>query len=149
VGGTDTLWWRPDKKTRAEALWFSDGGITSNFPVHLFDALLPNWPTFGLNLGSFPDGHPHQDVWLPQDWQATKAPTSEVASAATSFVSAIVDTARSWRDTMQTGMPGYRGRVAWVVNAPAAPTDQAQDDGTVIIRGGPKPHPRLGQIPPM
>ncbi len=117
-GDPETLWWWPDRRTRAEELWFSDGGITSNFPVHLFDALLPNWPTFGLNLGGFPDGHPHQDVWLPQDWQAPRAPSSEVAPAATSFVSALVDTARSWRDTMQTGMPGYRGRVAWVRQRP-------------------------------
>ena len=30
--------------------WFSDGAITSNFPVHFFDALLPGHPTFGLDL---------------------------------------------------------------------------------------------------
>ncbi|MCY1139269.1 patatin-like phospholipase family protein [Actinoplanes sp. Pm04-4] len=111
--GVGDLCW-PSGRTLAEELWFSDGGITSNFPVHLFDTLLPSWPTFGLNLGSHPEGHPHQDVWLPQDWQATRAPSSEVRPAATSFLSALVDTARSWRDTMQTGMPGYRGRVAWV-----------------------------------
>ena len=31
-------------------VWFSDGGICSNFPLHLFDSPLPRWPTFGLNL---------------------------------------------------------------------------------------------------
>ncbi|MBU2670248.1 patatin-like phospholipase family protein [Actinoplanes bogorensis] len=111
--GTAGLRW-PERTALAEELWFSDGGITSNFPVHLFDLLLPNWPTFGLNLGPHPEGHPHQDVWLPQDWQAMRAPSSEIRPAATSFVSAVVGTSRSWRDTMQTGMPGYRGRVAWV-----------------------------------
>ena len=30
--------------------WVSDGGISSNFPVHLFDAWVPGRPTFGLNL---------------------------------------------------------------------------------------------------
>ncbi|KAG1385865.1 hypothetical protein G6F59_017159 [Rhizopus arrhizus] len=30
--------------------WFSDGGISSNFPIHLFDAALPRWPTFAINL---------------------------------------------------------------------------------------------------
>jgi hypothetical protein len=99
---------------RAEVLWFSDGGITSNFPVHLFDATLPSWPTFGLNLGTHPEGFPHQDVWLPQDWQASIAPATEVGTTIPAFVLSIVDTARSWRDTMQTGMPGSRGRVAWV-----------------------------------
>ena len=35
--------------------WFSDGAITSNFPVHFFDALLPGHPTFGLDLMGAPD----------------------------------------------------------------------------------------------
>jgi hypothetical protein len=30
--------------------WFSDGGISSNFPLHMFDAPLPRWPTFAINL---------------------------------------------------------------------------------------------------
>lgn len=107
-----------DGTVRAEALWFSDGGITSNFPVHLFDTPLPGWPTFGLNLGAYPDGFPHQDVWLPQDWQATRAPATGLKPSATAFVGSIVNTARSWRDTAQTGMPGYRGRVAWVRHRP-------------------------------
>ncbi|WP_308195673.1 patatin-like phospholipase family protein [Dactylosporangium sp. AC04546] len=102
----------------AEELWFSDGGITSNFPVHLFDTLLPAWPTFGLNLGEHPEAFPHQDVWLPQDWQASRAPSTTVPRSLFGFVMTILDTARNWRDTMQTGMPGYRGRVAWVRQRP-------------------------------
>ncbi|MEM8783463.1 MAG: hypothetical protein AAGE65_11490 [Planctomycetota bacterium] len=31
-------------------VWLSDGGITSNFPIHSFDSLFPRWPTMGLNL---------------------------------------------------------------------------------------------------
>lgn len=43
------------KKTRTgkfplERCWFSDGGLTSNFPIHLFDTPLPKRPTFGINL---------------------------------------------------------------------------------------------------
>src|SRR4029077_18943429 len=33
-----------------EACWFSDGGLTSNFPIHFFDAPLPLRPTFGIDL---------------------------------------------------------------------------------------------------
>ena len=55
-------WW-------AEELWFSDGGITSNFPIHLFDSLFPMWPTVGITLSPYHPGLRHQDVWLPQDWQ--------------------------------------------------------------------------------
>lgn len=31
-------------------LWFADGGIGSNFPIHLFDKAIPRWPTFGLKI---------------------------------------------------------------------------------------------------
>lgn len=31
-------------------LWLADGGITSNFPVHLFDSPIPSRPTFCINL---------------------------------------------------------------------------------------------------
>src|SRR4051794_32006034 len=41
---------------RLERVLFSDGGITSNFPVHFFDAPLPRRPTFGLHLASLPPG---------------------------------------------------------------------------------------------
>ena len=37
-------------------IWFSDGGITSNFPIHRFDSLFPRWPTFGINL-KYSDRH--------------------------------------------------------------------------------------------
>ncbi len=34
--------------------WFSDGGISSNFPIQFFDSWLPKHPTFGINLTSLP-----------------------------------------------------------------------------------------------
>lgn len=117
VDGAELSTW-PKREHRAEELWFSDGGITSNFPVHLFDVPLPRWPTFGLNLGEHPYGFPHQDVWLPQDWQATHTPATQLRPSALAFLGTILDTARNWRDTMQTGMPGGRGRVAWVRQRP-------------------------------
>ena len=30
--------------------WMSDGGLCSNFPIHLFDSFVPRWPTFGISL---------------------------------------------------------------------------------------------------
>ena len=35
---------------RLRRCWFSDGGICSNFPIHLFDSAIPGWPTFGISL---------------------------------------------------------------------------------------------------
>ncbi|WP_433263952.1 patatin [Actinosynnema sp. CS-041913] len=93
--------------------WFSDGGITSNFPIHFFDALLPRWPTFGLTLGRFPsdDAPP---VWLPeQDAATTGRPWTDLRGVGR-FAGAILDTMLDWRDTMQSALPGYRGRIAHV-----------------------------------
>jgi predicted acylesterase/phospholipase RssA len=38
------------EETKLVRLWFSDGGIGSNFPIHLFDRPIPRWPTFGLKI---------------------------------------------------------------------------------------------------
>ena len=43
-------------------LWFSDGGLTSNFPVHFFDSPVPSRPTFCLNLIDYDAGAPDPDA---------------------------------------------------------------------------------------
>jgi hypothetical protein len=40
--------------------WFSDGGISSNFPIHLFDEWLPRVPTFGFQLRTLPQAALHE-----------------------------------------------------------------------------------------
>ncbi len=93
--------------------WFSDGGITSNFPIHFFDSLLPRWPTFGLSLQPFPAGD-NGEVWLPeQDASTSGTPYAPLASMP-SFLVSILNTFLDWRDTMQSALPGYRGRIAHV-----------------------------------
>lgn len=93
--------------------WFSDGGITSNFPIHFFDQLLPRRPTFGLALQPYPPGD-DRDVWLPeQDASTTGTPWRGIGPVS-HFLSAVLDTALGWRDTMQSALPGYRGRIAHV-----------------------------------
>jgi hypothetical protein len=97
-----------------EELWATDGGVTSNFPIHFFDSVLPLWPTFGINLQPHPPGAAHQDVELPQDWQRPAGAHAPLADGLVSFVAAVLATALGWRDAAQSAMPGYRGRVAWV-----------------------------------
>ena len=97
-----------------QELWFSDGGITSNFPIHFFDGVLPRWPTVGINLGPHPKGFEHQDVYLPSDRQASNGVPAPLGHSMISFLSSVVDTARNWRDTSQTFLPASRGRIAWV-----------------------------------
>jgi len=103
----------------AQPLWWSDGGITSNFPVHLFDSALPRWPSFGLNLGTHPPGQPTQDVWLPQDWNVALVPAGDLGSGFGSLLGAVLGAARNWRDTLQSAMPGFRSRVAAVRQHPS------------------------------
>jgi Patatin-like phospholipase len=134
-GVKDTLKYPKDDPEDAdiwvEQLWFSDGGITSNFPVHFFDAPLPLWPTFGINLGSHPPGFGDQDVWLPQDWGGRRG-DARMFDGFAGFLGAIVSTARGWRDTANMLMPAYRGRVATVRQRPdEGGTNFFMESGTI------------------
>ena len=99
-------------------VWFSDGGETSNFPIHLFDSALPRWPTFGIELTEAQSDA--DQPFLPrsnnQGWHSRysaitgKGPLADLAA----FLGAIVNTAMGWRDTMQARAPGYRERIVQV-----------------------------------
>jgi hypothetical protein len=59
-------------------LWLSDGGLTSNFPIHFFDSPFPARPTFCLNLidydASIGDGtEPDRDA-EPAEGSCNNAP---------------------------------------------------------------------------
>lgn len=98
---------------------FSDGGITSNFPIHFFDALIPKRPTFGISLGSYEErrfkGNPKDKrksrIFLSQKPRdGSGAPAYEI-NRLTEFASAILTTARNWQDTLQSSLHGYRERI--------------------------------------
>jgi predicted acylesterase/phospholipase RssA len=90
-------------------LWFSDGGITSNFPIHFFDKLLPLRPTFGINLA---DRHPDSNamVYLPATNQA-RFPRVRPISSVVALLGAVFNTAQGWVDGMAVPAPGFRDRV--------------------------------------
>ncbi len=106
--------------------WFSDGGLTSNLPVHFFDAPLPSRPTFAIDLSNFDPGvapHPDQrrNSFLPTRNVPVRAmrrthrweddgPMSQLLS----FGVSLVETARTWVDEASLVMPGYRDRVVTV-----------------------------------
>jgi len=106
--------------------WFSDGGITSNFPIHFFDGPIPRWPTFAFNLTPF---HPRflydpkdetKNVWLPrtngqgqtENW--SNPPEGGRLSQFLWFLGQIVDTMHNWRDNIQLKVPGFRDRIAQI-----------------------------------
>jgi predicted acylesterase/phospholipase RssA len=117
---------RTAERPTAERCWFSDGGISSNFPLRFFDSPLPRWPTFGMNLKP-----PHPDhldesefVWLPSSNGQGLQPSwnrfddGSSAKRLVGFFSAIVDTMQNWRDNMQSRMPGYRNRIVHISQRP-------------------------------
>lgn len=57
------------EKRKLRRCLFTDGGVSSNFPIHLFDAAIPRWPTFGFWLdrrSPYRHRKEKEDVWLPE-----------------------------------------------------------------------------------
>ena len=106
--------------------WFSDGAITSNFPVHFFDALLPGHPTFGLDLMGAPDPELAEvvddasenptlrHVYLPSHPVDLEPLRWAGIQGFGGFVAQVLDTGLNWRDTMQMEMTGFRERVCHI-----------------------------------
>ncbi len=110
-----------------DRVWFSDGGITSNFPVHRFDALYPRWPTLAINLQYMgKDGVPQRsnlekgnlvyltkrlgdatrDLWHPMGRDG------KALDALATFGKGIFRSAQVWHDNAYLRLPGYRERIA-------------------------------------
>ncbi|MBD8542611.1 patatin-like phospholipase family protein [Oxalobacteraceae sp. CFBP 8761] len=104
---------------RLAPIWFSDGGLSSNFPMHFFDELLPERPAFGVALeNSLAEGAPDcQRVKLP-DTHAQGLVSSYLSvdnragkPSLLSFIIALLNTSRAWRDEALQRTPGYRDRI--------------------------------------
>src|SRR5579859_18089 len=114
--------------------WFSDGGICSNFPIKFFDAWLPKWPTFGINLTDLSmttsalqaeeriNPTPVKDVldednaavFLPPIMGAQDPEWHDLDNSMVQFARAIFGTAQNYSDTMQAGLPSYRERIVQI-----------------------------------
>lgn len=126
-------------KARFAPVRFGDGGLTSNFPLTLFDELVPSEPTFALNLEYGrplphgvppPDGHkPGMTSWvylvepepLREDCKDDKdaslnwRPLPRRVDSVPKYVSSIIEAARNWSDTSMIALPGYAECVAHIV----------------------------------
>jgi predicted acylesterase/phospholipase RssA len=116
---------RPEHPLEAEVCWFSDGGITSNFPVHFFDTPLPTRPTFAIDLDGFHPDHPRtpdeaDNVYLPSSnvgglldtWH--RLDSKPGLGSLVGFVGGIVRTMQNHVDAALTHQPGYRDRIVHV-----------------------------------
>jgi hypothetical protein len=99
-------------------VWFSDGGITSNFPMHFFDAVWPERPTFGINLADEHPDHPGR-VWRPANGSGGIVPRSRPIASLPQFLVAVINSMQNWADNTQLTLPGFRDRVAEVRTANA------------------------------
>jgi predicted acylesterase/phospholipase RssA len=111
---------------------FCDGGVCSNFPIHLFDSPIPSWPTFGISLHEIPasNADPASDfasspkkaqVHLPESpleraedqWNEFETEPESVERLS-GFFSALASTAINWSDATLARLPGVRERVVRV-----------------------------------
>ena len=102
-----------------EPLWFSDGGISSNFPVTLFDGPLARWPTFAINLAPFQPAYPRKpdeakNVYMPRTNAAGTLPAFARFKDMQGFFGAVADAMQNWNDNTQIHLPGYRDRIVTV-----------------------------------
>ena len=113
-----------------ERCLFADGSLCSNFPVHLFDSLLPAWPTFGLMLIDRPDIKHYREeqadaplmVKLPEasytsreDLLRTQGVRERPPLAGIlGYAMSMVSTMMHWHDVSLAGQPGFRERVVQV-----------------------------------
>lgn len=111
-----------------ERVWFSDGGISSNFPIHFFDSLVPRRPTFGIDLRPFPlERKPDledesKNVTMASDnadgyqrwWYRIPERGRVLDGRLPAFLNAAVKTMQNKVDEAQMRAPGYRDRVAHV-----------------------------------
>lgn len=103
---------------------FSDGGISSNFPVHFFDRFLPQTPTFGIALSEYDIaraklGDENRRITQPTspDDAGRLLPTRPF-NGLLGFVMAMFDSAKDWQDSLQSVLTGYRERIVTVALQP-------------------------------
>lgn len=110
---------RKPKETRArERVWFTDGGVASNFPIHFFDAPIPSRPTFGLDLGNA-ESEAEKGVSFPLtnndarvlDWRRF---TESSSSQLLAFLMTIFAVAKDWNHDSLSRLPGFRDRIALI-----------------------------------
>jgi predicted acylesterase/phospholipase RssA len=106
---------------RPERCWFSDGGISSNFPIHFFDPPLPGWPTFAIDLTDKHPDHP-ASVFMPsrnqdgilEHWTRFDEAGMSGVERLLGFLGAIFNAIHNWSDNTQSRLPAYRDRIAHV-----------------------------------
>ncbi len=135
-----------DEAKKLRCCLFSDGGLSSNFPIHFFDRMLPNTPTFGISLdaydsrrdphqqhdssesashGSPPgeqvsDGDDESRVWMPPTNRAQSGLLLPIQQfeGLFGFLMQLVYAAKDWQDNPQSTLAGSRDRIVHIFLKP-------------------------------
>ncbi len=118
------------KSPQPEPCWFSDGGISSNFPIHFFDKLIPRRPTFAINLRPFRLGetpnpkNQRENTWMVaseqqqiDDWWYRFSARRWLPfkdKRLFEFLLGIGTTMQNRVDEAQMRVPGFRDRISHV-----------------------------------
>lgn len=108
VGGTFPTSW--------VKCWFSDGGITSNLPVFLFDTPLPSWPTYAINLvdGGDRTKPPLDNIYRPTTTGGGLLPSAGNIADVGGFLGGVLGAMQNWTDNALTRAVGQRDRICRV-----------------------------------
>ncbi|MFZ4875532.1 hypothetical protein ACL9RI_10635 [Janthinobacterium sp. Mn2066] len=120
----------PAMRLRATRVWFSDGGISSNMPLHMFDSILPDHPTFAINLKpahpDYPITEPEQAandagrIYLAEDNRGGRqrhwaSPDDQTPfKGLLGFFGDIINTMQCWRDEIIFPYAGFRDRIVQI-----------------------------------
>ena len=116
----------PQEQRRLRRCLLSDGGLCTNFPIHLFDAAHPRWPTFGLQLDVRLKEFERQNVWLPEthlegradNWyrfvpgaEDAAEPVRPLLLRLLGLAGGIILTMKDWNDRVTGRLPPVRNRI--------------------------------------
>jgi predicted acylesterase/phospholipase RssA len=108
-----------DEQNKLRRCLFSDGGLSSNFPIHFFDRMLPGRPTFAISLDEYDEKrNQHGSVWLPESARSGVEIPIIPFQGVIGFLVRLVDSAKDWQDHLQGILPGYRERIAHIALKP-------------------------------
>lgn len=116
----------PGERVLRRAL-LTDGGVCTNFPVHLFDAAQPRWPTFALLLdrrlkaykGKGKQEEEGDALYLPKghlegradNWQERVPADDDRLRGLIGLIGGLISTAIDWNDRSAMRLPHVRNRV--------------------------------------
>ena len=95
---------------------FSDGGISSNFPIHMFDVWLPSRPTFAFSIEDllWDPNQVTRRVTLPQRTSEGLGVQIKQLKTVVDFGSQVVNSAKDWQDQLLSELSGQRERIAHI-----------------------------------